>query len=339
MDLDQLYEKIKEKPTDELLLIKQGSPDDYDPELMAAVGKILAERGVLDNGNNKNKESKPGNTYIRGSLWAATAVIPLIIILMLLTNPERQEYVDFTKQQLFEASENNPIAKGMAAIVPESIIDAGSVYRNYYIFGLYDNKMLGDEVKVLGIFNRCLLLGDQEQLFKSSSQDSALNQEISGYEETGEPDVYFINRETAPGYEGYYIYRNSRYGFYIYYPEELIPNRRPVNGDGQAFTSQDSLLRLTVFGSNLVMEEEIQQLYRDCMNNIAGEITYSVLEENYFVLSWLIGDSVYYQKSFVGAGSQNTFILSYPQAQGEIYDETAKVLEASFFPGDLELPH
>ncbi len=335
MNIEEIYEKIKDKPADELIPIYQGNRDDYPEELITAIEMVLNERGIR--GEREEKKSNSGG-YIRGSLWASTAVIPLLIILMLFTNPGREEYIYYTKQQMVQASENNPISKGMAAIVPESIIDSGSIYRDYHLFGIYENKILGD-VKVLGIFNQCILLGDRDLLFQSSSTASSLNGGITADEDSGEPDVYFLNREVAPGYDGYYVYSNSRYGFYIYYPQELNPNRMPANGDGQAFTSNDESISLTVFGSNLISEEEIKDLYVDWMDTIQGDITYTVLEDNYFILSWLEGDTIYYQKTFAGKASQNTFIFSYPGDKAEEYKEAVEILESSFTHGDLDQAH
>ncbi len=337
MDLEEIYAKIKDKPADELIMIYRSNPDDYPEELFPAIEMVLKERGIkLDDKQEVKKSVSSG--YIRGSLWATTAVIPLLIILMFFTNPGREDFIYYTQQQMVRASDNNPISKGMAAIVPENLIDSGSVYKNYYIFGIYENKILGD-VKVLGIFNRCILLGDRDLLFKSSSENTSLSEKIAADEDEGEPDVYFMNREKAPGYEGYYIYTNSRYGYSIYYPQELNPNRMPANGDGQAFTSNDGSLSLTVFGSNLVSEEEIKDLYMDWMNTIQGEITYTVLEDNYFVLSWLEGNTIHYQKSYSGTGSQNTFIFSYPQDRAKDYNGAVEILESSFTPGDLDQAH
>ncbi len=337
MDFEEIYEKIKDKPEEELILIYQGNRNDYPEELIKAVGMVLNERGIRVD-DTAEEEKRESGEYIKGSLWASTAVIPLILMLMFFTNPGREDFIYYTKQQMVQASENNPISKGMAAIVPESIIDSGSVYRNYHIFGIYENTILGD-VKVLGIFNRCILLGDRDNMFQSSSETNTLTGQLTADEDTGEPEVYFMNREAAPGYEGYYVYTNSRYGFYIYYPQELNPNRMPANGDGQAFTSNDGVISLTVFGSNLVLEEEIKDLYLDWMNTIEGEITYTVLEDNYFVLSWLEDDTVYYQKSFAGAESQNTFIFSYPKDKSEDYSKAVEILESSFTPGDLDQAH
>ncbi len=338
MEVQEIYEKIKDKPGKELILIYQGKRSDYPEELITAVGMVLNERGIRADHTPEEARKESGG-YIKGSLWATTAIIPLILILMLFTNPVREDFIRYTQQQMVRASDNNPISKGMAAIVPESIIDSGALYRNYYIFSIYENKILGDEVKVLGIFHRFVLLGDRDRLFQSSSGTNTLTGQITADEDTGEPDVYFLNREAAPGYEGYYVYSNSRYGFFIYYPRDLNPNRMPANGDGQAFTSNDKSISLTVFGSNLISEEKIENLYLDWMNSIQGDISYSVLEDNYFVLSWLEGDKIYYQKSFAGTESQNTFIFSYPQDKAEDYSKTVEILESSFTPGDLEQPH
>ncbi|KUG03704.1 hypothetical protein ASZ90_018894 [hydrocarbon metagenome] len=335
MGLEEIYEKIKDKPEDELITIYYGDRTDYPEELINAIEMVLKERGISVDKQEEKKSQTSG--YIRGSLWASTAVIPLLIILMLFTNPGREEYVSYTQQQMIQASEDNPISKGMAAIVPESIIDSGSIYRDYHLFGIYENNILGD-VKVLGVFNQCILLGDRGRLLQSSSPADP-GGEITADEDTGEPDVYFINREAAPGHEGYCVYSNSRYGFYIYYPQELNPNRMPANGDGQAFTSNDTLISLTVFGSNLVSEEEIKDLYVDWMDTIQGDITYTVLEDNYFVISWLEGDTIYYQKTFAGSASQNTFIFSYPDDHDEDYQEAVEIMEASFTHGDLDQAH
>lgn len=146
----------------------------------------------------------------------------------------------------------------------------------------------------------------------------------------------YTSRGGAPQY---LKYGNARFGYFIDYPSSFIKGEAPVNNDGRTFTSPDGSAQLSVYGSNNVLNETPESLYKSLLNETKGPIAYKVLRKNWFVVSWKKNGKITYQKSFVGRGSVNTFIFAYPKTQARHFASITAHLEASFIPGDLSETH
>lgn len=138
---------------------------------------------------------------------------------------------------------------------------------------------------------------------------------------------------------GFLNYSNERYGFSIDYPINFIKGKPPANGDGLSFTSQDGTSKLTVYGSNGNSKVPIENVYDNTIKGIKGEIGYHVLRNSWFVVTWKFDGIIYYQKTFHGQGSENTFIFSYPENKAAYYNDTVMNIEGSFNPGNLTISH
>jgi hypothetical protein len=134
-------------------------------------------------------------------------------------------------------------------------------------------------------------------------------------------------------------YTNQRFGFSIQYPHFLKIHEEPTNGDGVGFTSEDGTAALTVFASNTLPGDTVEMVYQAAMKEVHGSLGYTRLAPTWFVITWKDAINISYRKTLVGAGSQNTFILSYPQTQKAAYANTVINIGKSFGPGNLSQPH
>ncbi len=66
----------------------------------------------------------------------------------------------------------------------------------------------------------------------------------------------------------YETYTNSRYGFSIDHPTNLIAGTQPTNGDGLEFKNSDGTVSLTASGSNNVLNETAESLYNKDLSNL-----------------------------------------------------------------------
>ncbi len=131
----------------------------------------------------------------------------------------------------------------------------------------------------------------------------------------------------------YNIYTNARFGYSIPIPKDFIPEPEPTNGDGRTFHSQDGKCRLSVWGSHCpqTMEFTPEQYYEWVLSHTEGEITYKTLGSNWFIVSGYQGNDIFYQKTFSG-DDENTFIITYPEEQKELYSDIITDMERLFEP-------
>lgn len=161
--------------------------------------------------------------------------------------------------------------------------------------------------------------GSEKPVIEEEAADTAANDEIDS-------DVY---RE----------YYNSRYGFSVDYPGNYIRRKPPTNGDGQKFVSPNGKVDITVFGGNNISDSTIKDEYNALLNENAGSVGYKALSDDWFVVSWIDNGTIYYQKTFLGSGCENTLLLAYPEDVKDQASPIVENMEASFKPGDLEECH
>lgn len=129
----------------------------------------------------------------------------------------------------------------------------------------------------------------------------------------------------------YATYHNARFGYSIAYPQTLLlPQGEADNGDGQVFTSLAGDASLRVYGTNF--DKSSPDLYpniEDAFHEAASEktgkvITYKLLKDNWFVVSGLIDNKIFYQKTVYGKQQTCTLYLEYPKNQQKTYDAITK---------------
>ncbi|GIM29270.1 hypothetical protein CPJCM30710_19360 [Clostridium polyendosporum] len=126
----------------------------------------------------------------------------------------------------------------------------------------------------------------------------------------------------------YNKYTNSRYGFSIDYPNNYKIEETSQNRDGAIISSDKA--KLIVFGNNNVLNYGVKSYYDFDTSQIKEKIKYKVIKDNWFIISWIEGDNIVYQKTVVGKGSANTFIFTYSKVDASKYDEAVKRLNESF---------
>lgn len=134
-------------------------------------------------------------------------------------------------------------------------------------------------------------------------------------------------------YETYY---NSRYNYSISYPREtLFPQGESDNGDGQTFLSRDGQARLSVYGSENIFEQSLEELFREesrggQSDDLTRVVTYKVLKKDWFVISGLSSGKVFYKKTILRNGRFKSFLFEYPETQKNIFNAVTTRLASSF---------
>jgi hypothetical protein len=133
----------------------------------------------------------------------------------------------------------------------------------------------------------------------------------------------------------YRTYHNIRFSYSISYPADiLIPQGEAENGDGQKFLSRDGRTEMLVYGSHNSRNQTLRQVYEEetarTRTHPNRVVTYQVLRRNWFVVSGVAGDRVFYQKTFLQKGIFKTFRIGYDESESRVYNPVTARISGSF---------
>ncbi|WP_298846610.1 protein kinase domain-containing protein [Clostridium sp.] len=127
----------------------------------------------------------------------------------------------------------------------------------------------------------------------------------------------------------YSKYTNDKFGFSIDYPSDLLTKVMPLSQNGSIFSSKDDSVKLTVSGKNNVSNQNAKSVYNDVIKEHSDAL-YKTQQNNWFVVSWIDGDKIYYEWCTVGSGSINTYIAAFPESQKKYFELVLNHLNSSF---------
>jgi len=136
----------------------------------------------------------------------------------------------------------------------------------------------------------------------------------------------------------YISYANDRFGFTIDYPDSFVTKSTPDNGDGIILASKDGNAELSVSGINNALGDTAASFFKS-LTEEHPDASLKTTQDNWVTMSWTDGDTVYYQKSVIGTGSIDTFVLKYPKTQEDVYTTIITYLETSFKTPSVEESH
>ncbi|WP_411679599.1 hypothetical protein [Clostridium thailandense] len=135
----------------------------------------------------------------------------------------------------------------------------------------------------------------------------------------------------------YKKYSNSKFGFSIEYPNTFTIKTNPNNDDSKIFSSSDNTTELTVSARNNISNESVSSVYNNLLTK--HKDSYHKQEGNWFIMYWMENNLIVYQKSIVGSGSIDSFIIKYPMEQKQQYDKIITHLNESFKTPTIEERH
>ena len=94
---------------------------------------------------------------------------------------------------------------------------------------------------------------------------------------------------------------------------------------------------MTVYDSNNFNEEDGSLEYQYYTEkNKYDNVTYSKIIKNFFVISGIHENKIYYIKQYIGKGSNNILYITYNLTDKERFDKIAEKISKSFIPGNLK---
>ena len=143
------------------------------------------------------------------------------------------------------------------------------------------------------------------------------------------------SQNELPKEVGYNSYLNARFLCSIKYPSDLKVVEETANGN--MFKSDDESISLQIYGTNNASHDTINSIYNKAIKN--NNMYYKVKSGNWFVISYIEGDKIVYQKKVVGKGSIDTFILKFPTIQKNKYSKVVEMIEKSFKASSTDKAH
>ncbi len=90
------------------------------------------------------------------------AIALLVLILLAVTNPSKEEYTAWLQEKI-EAKTENSIMKGVVSLFGESIIENATTTQNFIIFSIYNVSLDGKKIKILGVFKNFIPIYSAEE--------------------------------------------------------------------------------------------------------------------------------------------------------------------------------
>jgi hypothetical protein len=128
-------------------------------------------------------------------------------------------------------------------------------------------------------------------------------------------------------------YFNQKFGYLVKYPQYLKGEGEPDAQDGQSFSSKSKALQMRVWGcySNWLSGEDMsieQQRDQDIKTLASSDlpkpvITYKQNGRNWYVISGISANKIFYQKTVKGKDVFATVMLTYPADRKAEFDSDA----------------
>lgn len=131
-------------------------------------------------------------------------------------------------------------------------------------------------------------------------------------------------------------YTNEQLGYSISYPKDiLIPQNTSANGDEQIFKATEGKAELIIYSDKRVDKSGAALSFntayeQDIADKKGRQIAHSALSPNYYVISGLDGDMLYYQKTIFTKGALVTAVLKYPKEEKDTYNAMISPIFNSF---------
>ena len=146
--------------------------------------------------------------------------------------------------------------------------------------------------------------------------------------------------------EKYQQYCNDRFGFCLDHPS-ILKKYFSENGDGITLqignlsSQSNNAFKINVYGSphgNMDVAPHTVKGIMDSAKKRVTKITFQKKKDNWFALSGYIdsGDTIFYEKTYVGKQNSNTLMIQYPKKYKKRFDKVVNHVVASFKQGDLD---
>jgi hypothetical protein len=133
-------------------------------------------------------------------------------------------------------------------------------------------------------------------------------------------------------------YRNARFGLVMSYPSSFVldADSVPASGDSARFWAADRQATAVVGGIGNGLQQSLADLFReakqDVTENSGGEITYTRIKDNWFVISGLIGNRIFYRRTLLSQGARviGELWIEFPRSMRPCFEDAVTLMSLSF---------
>lgn len=134
------------------------------------------------------------------------------------------------------------------------------------------------------------------------------------------------------------VYRNPRYGFTMTYPSTfaLDPGSVPKNRDSAQFWTPDRRATAVVTGfrngMSLSLNDLLRASKRDVVEQSRGVITYERAKDDWFVVSGIFGDRIFYDRTFLSDKGRviGSLWIEFPRTMRPCFEDAVTMMSLSF---------
>ncbi len=143
--------------------------------------------------------------------------------------------------------------------------------------------------------------------------------------------------EAQPSASGWEIYRNTRYGVSLRYPDRLFRLERSSDGgDGDLYVARSGSAKLLI-GALRNRDRATPAAYRrmiEARSYRGFDVTYRTGGQGWFVISGIGQGQIFYEKVMFSCGGAliNSFALVYDVAERNVFDRVVEGIEPTFRP-------
>ncbi|CAL83854.1 DUF4359 domain-containing protein [Clostridium botulinum] len=89
------------------------------------------------------------------------SILSILIVSCALTNPNKNEYVNWHKEKI-QSQSSNILEKGLVGLLGDKIISNTTTTKNYIIFSIYKTEIENEKLTALGIFKNFILINKEK---------------------------------------------------------------------------------------------------------------------------------------------------------------------------------
>lgn len=131
----------------------------------------------------------------------------------------------------------------------------------------------------------------------------------------------------------YNTYTNKLYGFSIEYPQNF---KSSANNLGIVLSTNDSEIIAAGFKNPSHLDSS--QYCENSISQVKGQVTYKRIENGWYVLSYIQGNTISYEKLVVGTNYCNGFTITYPREKASEYNSIVQSISNTFKAPNVNSP-
>ncbi|AJD26372.1 DUF4359 domain-containing protein [Clostridium botulinum] len=89
------------------------------------------------------------------------SILSILILSCVFTNPSKNEYVNWSKEQM-QSQSSNILEKGLVGFLGDKIISNTTTTKNYIIFSIYKTEMENEKLTTLGILKNFIPINKEK---------------------------------------------------------------------------------------------------------------------------------------------------------------------------------